>query len=571
MALMMESHALQLQRIDKNPGVLLMKQGQASLTNDNWTVIKVLNLSTIQEELEFNINRYTNLNQHIKPYLINKVSNFQLLNVKTQTDYVINSTIDRFKQLVPSVRIKRGILNPLGSIIKIITGNLDYEDAMKYDKLIKSIKTRQDTVTEKITMISDITKKIVKITNATYNNFVHIDKELWELRRLINVTKTDLAIQHFINIYNLFLHNFQLLFSRLDDIETCITFSKLGTLHQSLVNSDELVKLLRNVEKTNRLVYPVSYDNLVKIENCIELKAYSVGSQITFILEIPLVKDGKYTYYKTIPIPITDPFNQTKIVIPKYPYLLVKGLDIVLLSQPCSQLHDEAYLCREEESQMPLEDSCITALVKYSYNTSSCHQVTVEINTVKIEPVGKHRWIIYSKAENILTKICSNEVINDNIKGTYLLTLDDYCDVKIGEITIKSHHLTTSTLEFGKLPIINLPEVIETDTQKQREPINLDNSDLTNLQHLNNLLTMSEIKETKQKKGINVESVSLATLILYVILILSICIFVMFKYNLFKFLYRNDQSDKNLTDNFESKGGGVMHPGPSSGITITSC
>lgn len=43
-----------------------MKQGQASVSYDKWSIIKVLNLSIIQEELELNLNRYENLNQHEK-------------------------------------------------------------------------------------------------------------------------------------------------------------------------------------------------------------------------------------------------------------------------------------------------------------------------------------------------------------------------------------------------------------------------------------------------------------------------------------------------------------------------
>lgn len=548
---------------------MLMKQGQASLSYDKWTIIKVLNLSTIQEELEFNINRYANLNQHIKIYLNNKIPNFQLLNVKAQTDYIMNSTVEKLKQLVPSIRVKRGVLNPLGSIIKIITGNLDHEDAIRYEKLINSLKTRQGTLMKRVTLVSEISNNLVKITNTTHNNFVHIDKELWELRKLINQTRVNLTIQNFINIYNLFLHNFQLLYNNLNEIETCITFSQLRTLHHSLVNPDELIKMLKEIEKSNKLVYPVNYDNLVKIEHCIELKAYSAGSQITFILDIPIIKNEIYTYYKAIPIPITDFRNQTKIVIPKYPYLLVKGSDMVSLSQPCHELHDAAYLCYEDESQLPLEDNCITALMKFSRNTSSCNPILVEINTVKIESVGKQRWILYSKAENILTKICNDEITRENLKGTYLLTLDDQCNVKIGEITLKSHYLTASSTNSLKLPIIQLPEVTPTGPQVQREPINLDTSDFTNLQHLNNLLKISE-SEVKYEKVINVKSVSVATIVLYVILVLVICLLLMYKYNLFKILYRNNRSHRNPSDNFESEGGRVMQPVPGS-ITLTSC
>lgn len=549
----------------------MVKQGQASVSYDKWTIIKILNLSIIQEELELNINRYNNLNLHISAYFYKSIPNYQLLNVKLQTDYVMNSTINKFKQLAPSIRIKRGILNPLGSIIKLITGNLDHDDAVRYEKIINSLQTHQNTLTKKITLISEMSKNLVKITNSTNNNFIQIDKELWEMRKTINKTNANLTIHNFVNVYNLFLHNFQLLYSHLDEIETCLTFSKLKTLHQSLVNSDELIKLLLEIEKSHKLVYPVSYDNLVNIEQCIELKAYSKGSQITFILDIPLIRDEIYIYYKIIPIPITNSYNHTQIVIPKYPYLLVKGDKMVSLSQPCYELHEATYLCYEDESQLPVEDICITALMKFSSNTSSCQPVSVEINTVKVEPVEKQRWILYSRDGNILTKICNNEKTKENIKGTYLLTLDDHCDAEIGGITLKTQHISASTMEFKKLPIINLPEINPVEPQMQQEPINLDNSDLVNLQHLNILLKNSEsdVKDNYEK-SVSVRNINIATIVLYLLLFLVISLFIFYEYRKFKCLYRNNQSVTNPSDNFESRGGRVMLPVTSPSSTTMS-
>lgn len=40
-------------------------------------------------------------------------------------------------------RNKRGLINGLGSIVKAISGNLDSEDAVKYDKLFEKINKNQ--------------------------------------------------------------------------------------------------------------------------------------------------------------------------------------------------------------------------------------------------------------------------------------------------------------------------------------------------------------------------------------------------------------------------------------------
>lgn len=102
----------------------------------------------------------------------------------------MNISFEKFKQLAPSMRIKRGNLNPLGSIIKIITGNLDNDDAIKYEKFIDSIKTRQDALANKVTVITEMSKALVKMKNFTKNNFIKIEEEIWDITKLINQTNT---------------------------------------------------------------------------------------------------------------------------------------------------------------------------------------------------------------------------------------------------------------------------------------------------------------------------------------------------------------------------------------------
>lgn len=57
-----------------------------------------------------------------------------------------------------------------------------------------------------------------------------------------------------------------MIYLKVDEIETAIAFSKLGTLHQSVIDTNELYSLLIDIEKTDKLVYPVNLDNLLLIE-----------------------------------------------------------------------------------------------------------------------------------------------------------------------------------------------------------------------------------------------------------------------------------------------------------------
>lgn len=180
-----------------------------------------------------------------------------------QVDYTRNLTIEKLNQLLPSKRSKRGILNPLGSLIKVITGNLDNDDAVKYDTMIKDVKANQNAINTKVTVIAEMMESFINISNSTKYNFIQLDKAISEIRKQLNDTRASLNELKLINVYNLFLHNFDTLYVRLNEIETAVAFSKLGTLHQSMIDTDELLSLLKTIEQKNNLIFPVTLDNIL--------------------------------------------------------------------------------------------------------------------------------------------------------------------------------------------------------------------------------------------------------------------------------------------------------------------
>lgn len=44
--------------MERNPGILPVKDGQAFVTYDNWSYIKVLDLSSLKEDLDYNVRMY---------------------------------------------------------------------------------------------------------------------------------------------------------------------------------------------------------------------------------------------------------------------------------------------------------------------------------------------------------------------------------------------------------------------------------------------------------------------------------------------------------------------------------
>ncbi|XP_049868136.1 uncharacterized protein LOC126368283 [Pectinophora gossypiella] len=297
----------------------------------------------------------------------------------------------------------------------------------------------------------------------------------------------------------------QMLYITIDEVENAIAFSKLRTLHQSLIETEELLEILIKVSKSNKLMYEVNLENLSKLEQCIEIKAYSKQNQITFVLEVPLVDRDMYTYYKVIPLPVTNSFNQTVFIIPKNPYLLAKGLKTVSLSTPCKEIDKEMFLCNKDVLQSTIKDSCIDALMKLSTNISSCTPVVAKTGKPKIEPIEDNQWILYSKTTILLTKMCNSEETIERLCGTYILILDDECRAKINNIVLQPLETLGDPVHFSKLPIVEFPEIPVPAPLPERKTYNLDETELSKLEHF-----ASKYDETGniRESAINTHSIS---------------------------------------------------------------
>lgn len=151
------SRSLLLQEITSNPGILPIKKGNAAIAIDEFVVFKLLDLKSLYEDLTFNIDKYDKFDlKIISDY--GKDFNVEFVDCRKQVNYVKNETIKKFTQIIPisiksEKRQKRGLINPLGSLIKLITGNLDHEDAIKYEKMITNIKSHENLSERKISSI----------------------------------------------------------------------------------------------------------------------------------------------------------------------------------------------------------------------------------------------------------------------------------------------------------------------------------------------------------------------------------------------------------------------------------
>ncbi|XP_045500652.1 uncharacterized protein LOC123698101 [Colias croceus] len=551
-----QNQGLQLHQIKRNPGILPLREGYAVVSNDTWRVIKVLDLKLIYDDLEFNINSYLSFRNQVHSCIDIQALGSDFITTELQTDYHMNYTIDKFEQLIPSSRSKRGLLNPLGSVIKIITGNLDNEDAIQFENTIEKLKTKQDSIIHKMTIVTEMVGSLLNVAEISNNNFIAIQNKLNVIDSLLNDTNLHQRTNEIIHTYSAFLHNFMSLYVRLSEIETAVAFSKIKLLHQSVVDTKELLLLLKNIETSSKLPFPVNLDNVLKIEQLIEVQTYVKQSQIKFVMTIPLITDDIYSYFKIIPLPIfNEEKGQTSLILPKYPYVLVKGLKTMPLSQPCKEIDEDRFLCPEILTSTLYKDDCLADLLRLSTNVSSCQPIPISIDDVKIDNVLPNRWILYVNVETVLTKVCENEVTQEFLHGTYLLTLDETgCYVKIGDITLKKYEVNGIDIIYPSLPKIILPNLMNFPTD--RKPVNLKGANLTDINMLRHLIENSENSENQFSSTVN-SAVGVINIITFVLIVIIIVIVVVIKSKLRKICIQENPSDF-----LETEDGGVMSGQP---------
>lgn len=560
-----DSQALQLQKIEGNPGLLPVRKGYSYRQENKWVIIKILDLVRIYEDLDYNLNSYKDFMKLIN---VSKPYHNEFSNIKSQVDYIRDSTIEKFKQIIPSQRFKRGLLNPLGSVIKSITGNLDNDDALRYDKLIQNLHNKQNLLQNKITLITKIMDYHINSTEILYNNSLIQNERLRRIELMIRDVNTkennSIYSTYVLSMFTTFINSFRTIYITLSEIETALALSKVSVLHQSIFNSTELCNTLYHVQKFNNLVYPVSISNLVKIERTLLVKAYIKGNQITFIIEVPLIDNNTYDFYKVYSLPVFDQLqNKTYIIIPEYPFLMVKGSMYLAVSSPCQAISDDdQYLCTDKEIVPYPIPTCTEQLMDYHTDTSLCTSREVHIEDIKTQRLSPSDWIIYSHFNTIMTDKCGGEINKTPIKGTYILKTEPGCEVTLG--TIRLRHLQSSfgEVHYKIMPRINLSNVSLKNADVV--PIDMKGVNLDDIKHLSTVVKMQEISDSDSDSEkvniIKVNSVSVATIILYVIFSICILIIVLYKFRnkiRLAFTHRNPQ---NITtsDGSELKGGGVM-------------
>lgn len=458
--------------------------------------------------------------------------------------HLIQEIKDAFEEILPShIRVKRGLLNVLGSAIKVITGNMDASDAKNiHQKILRLEKNQEKIVLSEKETIS-LTAKSINKFNRTIRGIIHNQQTIEEkVNDIIIYLKQN--GHNKIDYYEITDVLFQIINSLneilriLTNLQTAISFAKVKLMHSNIITPHELLEELHGI-KNEILPYEFPIDlnihNVPTLENLVEVKAYSATNKIIFLLQIPLVNQNTFRFIQIFSLPVHISSDIFQIIIPTYNKLLISE-QFYADPKNCKNIQQNEYLC-EHGNLLPINDRspCIIQIINAQRNLTSCQPERFHLQKDIVMKINENSFIVVFTEETKIQKICNKDLSNQILHGTFVISTFQDCYIQFNKIKLTSSKNSNNT----RIKLIVTPHSkFEINIKNNTEllPIsNLENIPLNQNQDVKRSLT--KIYNDLSKKQEEFEGPDIWTIISYIIIFI-IFIFVGYR------LYRKRQATK---------------------------
>lgn len=460
---------VQIQNLKSNPGILPFKLGNAKIKTASHTFLYYIHLRPLDNQVKSIINHYQKLEKTINSSSL--THRIPLYEAYKYLGYEISVVNQKMNSLFPS-RAKRGLINPMGSLIKYITGNLDEDDAKEIHQNILELENSQNNVIKKVNKQISLTNHLMQNFNNTVTTVTNNQKSI---ENKINEIISDLNTTEFNYVAYLEVHevldqikvNLDSLLNFLTEIENAISFAALKILHRSIISPQDLRKLvddLQNSHNLDQLLFSVS--DYLKYYSVVETNVFAIEKKIVFSLDFPLVHSDLFEHYHLFSIP-----NQNQCtLLPPSTYLTLSKTQYEYHEEGCIYLQPNYYCKNNHLLPMHEHPDCITSLLSIKQDLDQCRLVPVHIGNTIIEEIDSAHYIgIFPKSEKIQTSCIENEILI--LEGTYLFVIPPNCTITTARYVFKNekkmfHGHPVSLLDVQDAKVIPVLQVEKIKLEK---------------------------------------------------------------------------------------------------------
>lgn len=475
----------------------------------------------------------------------------------------IYTDFDSISHIIVSRRTKRAAwFGIVGTVFKHLFGNMDENDAIKYNKAISSVQDDQRKLAlymkENILVTNSILKSYKELNQKISVNQVALENSINTINRvLINITSETNKIEFrskFNELVNILENNIITLSFKLEDIVNSIMFSKGNIVHPAIISPNqlftELVDNYRYLPTSRMLPVSLTLDNIHIILNISDVSSYYIDNKIVFALRIPLVKSDEYTLFNCIPFPVPYERNHPNsftTIVPTSKFIGITKDEQYYCKldnlHSCKTIYNN-YICDIANSYSTADDSIceIELLTKITTSIPTTCQSKIFHGKVEvIQKLNNNKWLYVSSEKSKINVECNNSDSTVQISGTSLITLPSDC---------KAYHKNTILTPKQNL-VLNLKPVIPNvnilndsccnfikyQTIAHKLPtVNLLNVDFDNINHIDKSDKIIEnLNDIITKPSIVVNySISVASICIILVVIILIC-FLAFKFQILCF------------------------------------
>ena len=459
-----------------NKGILPLKLGSAKLIENHLKLIHIVNLT----DYENNINIIRNNVER----LIDEIEKFNYENstitLQKKLDLVLNSTVIIMKKkfnnlenafdLIKPInlkldsKVKRGIVDGLGTVIKTITGNMDNNDYHEINNHLKLLKLNQFNITNQLSKQIYINEKMIERFNKITDHINNQQNIIEKFNALID--KNSLPYYSILTIQycNQIIYDIELLRNHLENILESINLAKLNVISNHILHPDEISYVTEIFKNQN--INLVSKEDVYQF---LELQAYYNETSLIFIIQIPTFYSYSYILYHLNQLPIN---NNITLNIEK-PYIVINENTYLFLEKPCLKIENTFY-CSKQSLQKIKDEDCIPNII--NDNKAHCNFIEIESND-SINLIQPNYLLIISENEIVIESTCYQNEKRKIIKGIVLIYFEN-CIITINNIEYSSKQLKywdKIEVMFTKFYDINKIKIIENLNMKKLHKFTLEN------------------------------------------------------------------------------------------------
>ena len=391
-----------VEKFEESPGFYYVDKGTVKLYDTMWKTIVYVDLKA--EDLEVDtLGSYINHADRLCNSV--EVKNW------TACSQFRESVTERFNYLRKSEGVlrdvvgtksndfgpKRGILNFVGEISKILFGTLDDRDADYYDEQIRKFEKNSDDTTDLLKQQVCVVRSTFSVFNATLGDVAHNDglvrKELADIQtyldtlsgetaRTFDTFEAKLAIEKHITQVNTALTVLQ---RNIDLVLDSVLHAQAGHIQPQIVPLTLLLEALRESQsffpRDTVLPFSLSKDSANLIYKVCEMQIYLQNNRLSYVVGIPLVNKGEFKVYQLVTVPILVNKNKLVYIRSAEPLLCVDwtrqyyyfSSDREL--QACKDPSRKRYVCKQGKpllSSLVQEECAVRLLQGWKTLPSSC-------------------------------------------------------------------------------------------------------------------------------------------------------------------------------------------------------